>query len=193
MTQPELAELVGVKTPSVSRYEREDDRLTLPLLRRIAEALSCAVPDLTEDTSFEPGDAAVTLSEVIPYDHGEALEGSGERGPIRARVWSFDRSYINEISRQGAELRIAKANGDAMEPTIFQNERVIVDTTDKDISGGGVFCLIYGGHVQIRRLQASSEPGKVRVISDNKAYDPEDVSPDRLKVIGRVIRALHSV
>jgi transcriptional regulator with XRE-family HTH domain len=58
LTLAELAAKINTTEASVSRYEREDERLTLPLLRRIADALGTNVATLVAgnyDVDFEAG------------------------------------------------------------------------------------------------------------------------------------------
>ncbi|AWK85053.1 XRE family transcriptional regulator [Azospirillum thermophilum] len=46
LTQKELAERLHTTDVSVSRYEKEDSRLNLPLLRKISEVLDCSIGEL---------------------------------------------------------------------------------------------------------------------------------------------------
>jgi transcriptional regulator with XRE-family HTH domain len=54
LTQAQLADLLHTTEASVSRYEREDQRLTLPLLRRLAIVLECSVADLVGEGARSP-------------------------------------------------------------------------------------------------------------------------------------------
>jgi transcriptional regulator with XRE-family HTH domain len=56
MTQAQLAELVGVEQPHISRIERGDEGPPLALFRRVAEALRVSLPDLLSP-GLDPGEA----------------------------------------------------------------------------------------------------------------------------------------
>lgn len=49
LSQADLAHLVGVEQPTISRFERGSDNVTLGLVRRIADALEVPLPDLFAD------------------------------------------------------------------------------------------------------------------------------------------------
>jgi len=51
ITQVELAARLGVKQPTVSRWERVNTNLTLVTLAKIADALGCSAFDLIEEVS----------------------------------------------------------------------------------------------------------------------------------------------
>lgn len=55
LTQSELADLVGVEQPTISRFERGSDNVTLGLVRKIADALDVPLADLfaTDRASYE--------------------------------------------------------------------------------------------------------------------------------------------
>lgn len=51
LSQAELADLVGVEQPTISRVERDSDSVTLRTLKQIAKALGVNVSDLFADRS----------------------------------------------------------------------------------------------------------------------------------------------
>nr|WP_309504330.1 helix-turn-helix transcriptional regulator [uncultured Roseovarius sp.] len=53
LSQTELAELVGVEQPTISRFERGADGVTLGLVRDIARALEVPISDLFADDRTE--------------------------------------------------------------------------------------------------------------------------------------------
>jgi transcriptional regulator with XRE-family HTH domain len=50
----DLAAKIHTTEATASRYEREDQRLTLPILRRIAAALECTVADIACESAASP-------------------------------------------------------------------------------------------------------------------------------------------
>lgn len=53
LSQGELADLVGVEQPTISRFERGFDGVTLRLIKQIADALGVTVADLFGDERDE--------------------------------------------------------------------------------------------------------------------------------------------
>jgi transcriptional regulator with XRE-family HTH domain len=60
LTLKQVADRIHTSEVSVSRYEREDSRLTLPLLRRLAAALGTSVAEIAgEQSQYSPEEIAV--------------------------------------------------------------------------------------------------------------------------------------
>ena len=51
LSQQDLAEKLNTTSVSIGRYEREDQRLTLPLLRKLAKVLGASVAEIAGETS----------------------------------------------------------------------------------------------------------------------------------------------
>jgi transcriptional regulator with XRE-family HTH domain len=114
LTQAKLADLLHTTEASVSRYEREDQRLTLPLLRRIAIVLECSVADLAGEGARSPEERqlldtfrglsvegralAIDLVATAGRRHGGAPE-SASPGPA-ARVRPFPNKARKSLSRR---------------------------------------------------------------------------------------------
>lgn len=72
MTLKQLADKIGVTEVSASRYEKEDQRLTLPLLHKIAAALDCGPADLLVLESGLP-ETPVKGGEASPAPFAERI------------------------------------------------------------------------------------------------------------------------
>ncbi|MCG8506214.1 MAG: helix-turn-helix transcriptional regulator [Sphingomonadales bacterium] len=57
MTAANVGQAIGREEASVHRYEREDHRLTLPLMRQLAAVLDCSIAQIAGDEPF-PATAA---------------------------------------------------------------------------------------------------------------------------------------
>ena len=84
-------------------------------------------------------------------------------------------------------LATVQVDGDSMEPTLFDGDWVLVDTTQRRISRQGIFALRVFDSVWVKRLQPILSLGVIRIHSDNEAYDSEDVTEDLIQAIGRVV------
>lgn len=82
------------------------------------------------------------------------------------------------------------ANGDSMSPVIENQDIVLIDTSNTDISNGGIFLFEINGKRFIKRLRLRVT-GELDIISDNDKYPLETVTNcSELKIIGRVIKNL---
>lgn len=75
-----------------------------------------------------------------------------------------------------------------MEPTLLSGDLVLVDHGRNYIAHqGGIYAISIDHEIMIKRIQVLHDKEKVRIISDNKKYDPIDIDLDKVKVNGRVI------
>ncbi len=90
-------------------------------------------------------------------------------------------------------LKVFRASGDSMEPTICDNDDVLVDIGRKDYINGGVFVIEKFGDWFIKRLHLKFD-GNLEIISDNKdKYQSEVIKLSdgvEINIKGRVIKNL---
>lgn len=84
---------------------------------------------------------------------------------------------------------IIKAKGDSMLPTISSGDCLFVDRRINFLDGEGIYIVIVDGFAMVKRLQIVGG-GNLRIISDNKSYEPFTARMDEVHITGRVIRAL---
>ena len=82
--------------------------------------------------------------------------------------------------------------GDSMEPTIKDGSIVFVDRSNKDIKKGGIFVVQTPFGLFIKRIKLRLD-GKIELLSDNKEYSPELISPEELEVSGKVIGVVEKI
>ncbi len=98
-----------------------------------------------------------------------------------------------EIRAPESRVIIIETQGDSMSPTILSGDRVIVDAGHKLPSPDGIYAIRdQFGFIVVKRLQVMRQGGKrtIRIISDNRSHDPEDVGEDEIDIVGRVLWAL---
>ncbi|ANA14479.1 XRE family transcriptional regulator [Acetobacter tropicalis] len=102
----------------------------------------------------------------------------------------ISKSWLARTFRQdGTALRLVSVIGDAMLPTLVENDLVILDTANQQIHGSGLFALAVDDSILIRRLERRLGGG-LRVIADNDRYPPQDLTQDEasdLKIVGEVL------
>lgn len=94
------------------------------------------------------------------------------------------------LYKETSDLYWLHANGDSMSPVIENQDIVLVDTSNTDISNGGIFLFEINAKRFIKRLRLRVT-GELDIISDNDKYPIETVTNcNELKVIGRAIKNL---
>lgn len=99
---------------------------------------------------------------------------------------------ISRYRTEGHEL--VTARGDSMEPTLKNGDLVVIDRFDTEITKrDGVFCVLIDNDLYLKRVQRV--PGSLRFISDNRLYDPFEISlsevESRVIVFGRMVNSLN--
>ncbi len=127
----------------------------------------------------------------LPENVQGAAAGSGHHVPdLPAEVIGFRHSWLRAtFNREPSDLLLEVVVGDSMEPGICNNDRMLVDVTDRKFSNFGIYVIEVRGERLVKRVQRKVD-GSLILISDNKAYEPEAISPELAKevhVVGRVV------
>jgi len=122
----------------------------------------------------------------IPQVSGRISAGKGfaPENSIEMRV-AFRKEWI---ARKGSakDMVLIKVSGDSMEPTLLNGDLVLVDRGRNYLEPqGGVYAIALDDVIMIKRVQPTGD--RVRIISDNKMYEPFEVAADQVKVNGKVI------
>jgi phage repressor protein C with HTH and peptisase S24 domain len=140
-------------------------------------------PDLTRDPeAFVP----------IPALEPPARAGRGrvvETVLATAEPYQFRRSWILDHLQVDPEaLRVMRIEGDSMQPTLQEGDLVLVNTGRRQPSPPGIFILFDGMALVAKRLELTGDAGqpRVRVRSDNPAYEAYERPLDAISIIGRV-------
>ncbi len=181
-----LAAWFGVTVEQL-RTELPDMEATAPARGqyRIKEATPLAVRERPHDVGIDEVTVKLAAAEGKPKVE---LIATGER-IIYSATW------FPERRAKPADVRAFRVNGDSMERTLFDGDRVTVNLADTRIADGRVHVLVTGGRepdVKIKRLFKTSD-GRVRVVSDHpdkalypdELLDAEDLAS--VLVLGRVI------
>ena len=128
---------------------------------------------------------------MVPVFDVRASAGGGAFNETENQigVWPFERQYLaSELRIRPSDLAIIEVVGDSMEPKLQSGDRAVIDQHDTNISNPGIF-LIHDGHgLVIKRIERifNTDPVQVRLISDNPAHSPYDVTAEQVQIIGRV-------
>jgi len=164
----------------------------LDSLLRIANAAGVSVEWLAtgkeptkSDSQFEEEFALIPGYNVqVAAGHGSI---AGDEAPTRELA--FRRKWLRFRGFNENNLALVFAKGDSMEPTISDNETVMVDTSEKQLRDGHIYVIRNGDHLLVKRIQTLWNDG-VQLLSDNKEYPPQEIPRSELElleVIGKVV------
>jgi phage repressor protein C with HTH and peptisase S24 domain len=160
------------------RKLEEDDR------RRLAEFFGVAEAELgaPEEKSLERGDWV-----EVPRLSLEASAGPGATAAeeIPFDAFRFSRRWLRENGLQPAQLSAIRVMGDSMDPLLRDGDEILVDRTPRAFREG-VHVVRLGEALHVKLLQAVP-PGRLRLISQNQAYEPVEVAMSDVDVVGRVV------
>lgn len=202
LTQKDLARLLNTTDVSVSRYEKEDSRLNLPLLKRLARELGCSVAELAGETEMKVVPPITREGSVelygetyasIPVYNGTVAAGAGsliEAGePIHQHLFRME--WLRQVtSSPPGALAVVKVSGDSMWDTLHHGDQVLMDTRVKRISKDSIYVLSWAADDDtiVKRCQRDPRSRKLTIKSDNASYETwRDVADEDIRVHGQVI------
>ena len=103
--------------------------------------------------------------------------------PIGA--FRFGRAWLRQQGLDPRRLSAISVDGDSMEPVLRDGDEILVDATPRPLRDG-VHVVRVDGALLVKRLE-TGRPGLVVLKSDNPAYDPIELSPGDIDVVGRVV------
>lgn len=98
------------------------------------------------------------------------------------RAWLAGRGDIHS-------MRLMRVTGESMEPTLEDEDVVLVDLSQRDILTGKIYAVRIDDEIVVKRLD--KKPGQLVLISDNRQfYDPLEINVSEqinVDILGRVI------
>lgn len=184
-----LARTAGVTYDVVRDLVRRDGASTsVENAERISEALGLVV-EVQQVANGEPppGDAP-----LVPVYDLRVSAGAGLTVDDEAVAYSlaFPPNYLRSItSTSPHNLTIISVKGDSMEPTLSDDDIVMLDMSKTSLGYEGLFVIRIYDVLHVKRL-SHSRPGYVMVISDNRdRYPPREYSVEDIEVVGKVLWA----
>lgn len=125
---------------------------------------------------------------LIPQINGKISAGNGLAPDNTADIKvAFRREWIK---RKGDpdKMSLIKVEGDSMDPTILSGDLVLVDHNRNYVAPqGGIYALSINHEIMIKRIHPLHSEGKLRIISDNRQYEPIEIEAEKIKINGKVI------
>ncbi len=204
LSATELARLADVRTSFI--YDVISGKSLNPstvTLAKVADVLGISLQYLAgaEQEEAPPADANAMPGPEYVMLPRLTVEASAGGGAIIATEteeehYYFRRSWIrNRLMAAPADLRLIFVRGDSMEPTLHDNDIILIDTRRIIPSPPGIFVLFDGFGLVAKRLEyvTNSEPPAVRIISDNPQYGTYERPVAETRIIGRVVWFAHEL
>lgn len=138
----------------------------------------------------EPAFSADEYALISRYDvlaaagAGALVAGEEEIGKL-----AFRRDWLKQRGLSQKDLAVIQIRGDSMSPTLRDGALVLVDCRETRPKTDGIYVIRIDDHLVAKRLQIDIDGGIV-ICSDNPAYQPRPVTPDKvahLHIVGRVV------
>lgn len=192
-----LAERVGVSSTTLTRplnspeYPHSISRRTLDKIRAVT---GIDFEPHGDDAGSEGSGAVVSAASstaLVPVFDVAASAGNGtfiDYEP-QAGALAFTADYLRRLtSTPPSRLAIISVKGESMEPTLLDDDVVMMDASKTSLAYDGLFVLQLDGALHVKRVSRGSRPGTVMILSDNKAvYPPVERAIEDVHVIGKVL------
>lgn len=113
---------------------------------------------------------------------------------VPCRYLAFRRKWLSWRGFSEKDLVIVWAKGDSMEPTINNNDTLVVNMASTRPHDGNIYVFRNGDELFVKRYQTMM--GAWRLISDNKIYPPLDIPKQeqyQFEVVGQVVHIAKDV
>jgi phage repressor protein C with HTH and peptisase S24 domain len=203
-----IAEAIGGRERA-SAFERESKgAFKRNTLHRWIDGVT--VPDVAElnllsEMTRRPLDFFLPLASheqlMVPVQKLDvrAAAGGGSLNDVAnvEETLDFPAWMARRLTRNVSRLRLLRAHGDSMEPTIRNGALLLVDESDRKLpltppvpknpwDHPDIYVFTHEGAVRVKRLR-QDRTGPVLAISDNTIYSPEILRKPEFKIEGRVV------
>ncbi|WP_111884150.1 LexA family transcriptional regulator [uncultured Acinetobacter sp.] len=175
LSQQELANAVGISRKQISDYEVGTAKPRQATYMKILKALDIS------DQIFSKSD--LCSLDINDLDGDQVISFSNSDGDKIMLSKSFcTKNHLNEVDI----LSVFKIKGDAMQETLFNDDLVLVDTSDKYFISGLIYLIYFYGERMVVRLHRSAN-GLIEITKDNSAYPDNTVNESEIIVLGKVV------
>jgi hypothetical protein len=117
--------------------------------------------------------------------------GSLQEDERSAGAMAFDPRWLRDMGGRPDMLSLIRVDGESMAPTLGDGDDIMVDRSDGiDRLRDGIYVLRMDDVLMVKRVALAPRRGRFSIRSDNPLYPAwEDVDPDLVSIVGRVIWA----
>jgi phage repressor protein C with HTH and peptisase S24 domain len=179
--QAELAEFIGITPDKLAKILAGRRRVQASEVPRV-------VAFFERQQQMKHSDGAPDLT-LVPVYNVEAGAGPGRIVDFEEHIatLAFSQRYLSEMNARGRDLAAIRIRGDSMEPTLRNNDIVLIDRTRTSLDHDGLFILRFGEALHCKRIGRGRSRSTVHVISDNRLHPTFEMDRSEIEVIGRVL------
>ncbi len=190
----DVANELGIPQPTFATMKR---RGTIPY-EEIMEF--CARKKISINWLFFDQPAEMLLEETNKFfqvryfaDLRASAGGGAEVFDENYEMITLDATIMqNMVGLGSTKLEAIHVDGESMEPTLHDGSIVFIDRNQTDITKDGIFIAATTAGLFIKRIRQRAD-GMVELISDNKAYSPELLTPEEVTIVGKVVGNIESL
>jgi phage repressor protein C with HTH and peptisase S24 domain len=164
------------------------------LVTGIGSMLRSAHVSIAADQSPHYASSEELAEHYVLVPHYEVAASAGGGAVIHSEqivdYLSFKAEWVrNGLGLSVQDLALINVQGDSMEPTLSNNDLILIDTRTHQVQNNAIYVLQFNGALLVKRIQRRLD-GTVIVKGDNPVYEPEVLLGDastQLNVIGRVV------
>lgn len=191
-----LATAAGLGNSAVRDLFRKGASPKLTTASALADQLGLTIAQVIEAgrVGHIPSDISLVGSDLVPVYNVTASAGPGAILDWEEEIvekLAFPSGYLRRLtSVDPIHLAIISVKGRSMEPTLREDDVVMIDTSKRDLSYEGVFVIRDGGNsMLVKRISRASRRGYILLVSDNRDHPPVERSLEDIEVIGKVVWA----
>ena len=197
-SQDEIASLIGSKKRGYQENERGNSfpggkvlegfvnlGVNANWLLTGAGEMMLSKGDPTQSSLSELTEFALIPGYNIQISAGNGSESEKEQV---TRKLAFRHRWLKYKGLNEKDLVLVFTKGDSMEPTISDNNTLMIDTSQTQLQDGHIYVIRTNDHLVVKRVQNTLNG--FYLISDNKEYKEIELTyneADDLQVIGRVV------
>ena len=165
------------------------DETTSSPCYRIPHSRPLQLNEPVASCSVTPADEFTLIDSFAVF--ASAGHGAEVGSELQTEPMSFRTDWLKKEGLPKDRLAVIRAKGDSMEPTISDNDVILVLLSNGDAPRDGLHVIRLNGGLFVKRLQFDPFGG-LSVVSDNPAYKSYAVSKEQradVHIIGRVVWA----
>ncbi|MEZ8409559.1 S24 family peptidase [Vibrio splendidus] len=189
----ELSEVLGVARGTIQNWRARGKIPERIFLKAQQIADGSVNPALVSNVSkIMPVSEFKAWSELPVYDvHAAAGAGTLVHSEFQLDTLMVPTNLLSEFDLCEKSASIIYVDGDSMEPTLSDKDRLLVDTRElQHPVSNGVYVIRIDDAVYVKRLKWNIEKGIYLVVSDNQGYEPFEIDHKtgrNFKIIGKAI------
>ncbi len=180
LTLLEFSKILNIPDRTLGSYEREERKVSAELLEVLITQLKLS-PDWLftgegEMYSSKTGDDFIKIPILGEVECTISPNCYLDNKKPESHI-SIPEALLNQTNANIKTSHILKVKGDSMEPNILDGDKVLADSSKKQILNNKIYIIRIEDILTIKRLQKLPK-GVIKVTSDNKEYDSYTLKPD---------------